>query len=416
MHSIEASASPLVNERPLDGMRVVAIEQSVAGPLCSRILADLGATVVKVEPPGGDFSRRWDDHAAGESAQFWWLNRAKKSVELDFRDARDREVLRRLLSHADVCVYNMSPGAADRLGLGIEELADRYPRLVSCQISGYGARTSQRSRKAYDMLIQAEAGVMSITGDADHPARTGVSISDVSTGLYAALLVLAALHERSRTGRGRKLDVSMMDATAEFVGPMLLSYVNAGILYPRMLDQHHAIAPYGVYVTGDGRSVLLAIQQDAEWRRLCEHFLLAPELADAKRFATNLARVRSRDAVNAVVGRAFAARTYEQVQKDLDTLGLAFAHVNDMSRVADHPALRERGLLEEVQAASGARVTTLVGLAERAFGVSRDARRVRPPTVGEDRDEVLAALGAPLETSALSEEALERPTSLDVQD
>jgi itaconate CoA-transferase len=390
MHWMPDRAS--VATGPLAGVRVVGLEQSVAGPLCTRILGDLGADVIKVEPPGGDFSRTWDDHARGESAQFWWLNRHKRSVALDLREPADRVTLEELLATADVLVHNMSPRAAERLGLGEPALLERHPRLVSAQISGYGDTTSHRHRKAYDMLIQAEAGIMSLTGTPERPARTGVSIADVSTGLYAALLVLAALIERAGTGRGRALDISMLDAAAEFTAPMLMSFLNAGVIYPRALDRHHAISPYGVFGTADGRRVLLAVHQNDEWRRLCAGVLRAPELGDDPRYATNLRRLEARVDVDALVSAAFGARSFEEIAAELERLGLAYAEVNDIAAVADHAALRERGVIDSVPTGDGGTVQTLIGLGERLFGASGNGRLQAPPHLGEDTDAVLAEL------------------------
>lgn len=368
---------------PLAGVRVLGLEQSVAGPLCTRILADMGADVLKVERAGGDFSRSWDAHAQGESAQFWWLNRRKRSAVLDLSGDDGRRVLEELLADADVVVHNMSPRAATRLGLDGDALAERHPRLISCQISGYGADTSLRDRKAYDMLVQAESGVMSLTGTPERPGRVGVSIGDVSAGIYAATLVLGALIERERTGRGRALDVSMLDVMAEFAAPMLLSYANAGVLYPRSLDQHHAIAPYGVFTTADGRSILIACHQNDEWRRLSETLLGRPELADDARFATNADRVEHREEIGAIVAEAVARRSLADMAALLDDLGIAQATVNDIAGLASHPGIVERGVLEDVQSADGSTVTTLRGIAERAFDGPFEGR-LRPPSVGED--------------------------------
>ncbi len=369
----------------------MGVEQSVAGPLCTRILGDLGANVIKVERSAGDFSRGWDTHAAGESAQFWWLNRRKRSIAIDLRRPSGRKILETLLGHADVLVHNMNPRAAERLGLTGDAARDRYPELVNCQISGYGNATAHRDRKAYDMLIQAESGVMSLTGTPEAPARVGVSISDVSSGIYAALLVLAALYERRETGRGRTLDVSMFDVTIEFAAPMLVSYLNSGVLYPRLFDQHHAIAPYGVFFSADGHGILLAVHQDVEWARLCEQLIGAPELARDPRFATNTSRIEHRAEVSAAVSAAFAGRTRHELQSRLQELGLAYAEVNDIAGVATHPALLDRGIVAPVESASGAIVSTVTGIAERTFGAPVTGR-VRPPSIGEDTDEVLREL------------------------
>jgi itaconate CoA-transferase len=331
---------------PLAGLRVVALEHSVAGPLCSRILADLGADVVKVErPPAGDFARHWDANAAGEGAQFWWLNRGKRDIALDLRSVADRDVLERLLAGADVLVENLSPQAARRLGLAAADVERRHPRLIHCQITGYGAGGAYQHRKAYDMLVQAEAGVMGITGTEDQPARAGMSVSDVSTGIYAALLVLAAVQERARSGRGRHLDVAMFDVTTEFLAPMLVSYLNAGVRYPRLPDRHHAIAPYGVFHCADGRPVLLAIQQDAEWALLCRHVLGRDDLAADERFRDNAARLANRDEVDGLVGRAIGALGFDEAVALLERCGFAYAALNEVADVAAHPVLVERGIV-----------------------------------------------------------------------
>lgn len=379
---------------PLDGTLVVGLEHSVAGPLCTRILGDLGAEVIKVERPGGDFSRHWDENAAGEGAQFWWLNRRKRSVVLDLKQPGGRRHFDRLLERADALVHNLSPSAAARLGLPGAGAAGRPARLVSCQISGYGSGGSLRERKAYDMLVQAEAGIMSLTGRPEQPMRSGVSVCDVSTGIYAALLVLAALLERGQTGSGRHLDVAMFDSAAEFVAPMLVSFLNSATVYPRIPDRHHAIAPYGVFPCGDGERVVIAIEQDTEWSTFCAQVLREPELATDPRFASNSARLRHRDQVEDLVGAALAARTGEEAIAELEELGLAYARLNDMQAVASHPVTQERGGTRVVEAASGTPVGSVVGLAERAFGTP-SAGRQRPPRLGEDTDAVVAELAAP---------------------
>ena len=334
-----------------------------------------------------DFSRRWDNHAAGESAQFWWLNRGKHGITLDLRDPTGRSLLSRLLERADVLGCNMSPCAASRLGLNGEGQG-AVSSVGYRQISGYGAHTGYRDRRAYDMLIQAESGMMSLTGLPDHPARVGVSICDVSTGIYSALLVLAALIEPQQTGRGRLPDVSMFDVATEFTAPMLLSYLNAGVLYPRLLDQHHAICPYGFFRSTDDQPILLAVHQDDEWMRLCEHFLGAPELARDPRFGTNTSRVSNRADVNALVSASFRTRTRVETCATLQELGLAYADVNDIGAVASHPALGDRSIVASVEAESGDLIGSIVGIAERAFETSSGAR-LRPPALGEDTDAIL---------------------------
>ncbi len=353
---------------PLDGFVVVGLEHSVAGPLCTRILADLGAEVIKIERgPGGDFARHWDDNVAGESAQFWWLNRRKRSIVLDLKEPVGRRSFDELLERADVLVCNLSPGALDRLGLTPEELGSRYPSLVTCQISGYGRTGEFRDRKAYDMLVQAEAGVMSLTGSPETPSRAGVSVSDVGTGIYGAVLVLAGLLGRMKDGKGRHLDVAMYDATVEFAAPMLLSYLNAGLLYPRFPDRHHAIVPYGVFRCADGVLVLVAVEHDHEWQRFAEAILQRPELADDPGYATNIRRLERREEVDAMVAAAIGALPSGRAYTLLDSLGLAYASLNDLAAVGNHSVVRERGMLANEETAAGVGVRTLVGLGERVY-------------------------------------------------
>lgn len=386
---------------PLAGIRVVAVEHSVAGPLATRVFGELGAEVIKIERPGiGDFSRHWDGNVHGEGAQFWWLNRFKRSVALDVKSPEGREAFDALLAQADVLLHNLAPPGAARLGLQPEAIARAHPHLINCQISGYGAEGPAMARKAYDMLVQAEAGVMSLTGTPEQPMRVGVSISDVSTGIYAALLVIAALLERQRSGAGRHLDVAMIDVTAEFMGPMLMSYLNAGVEYPRLPDSHHAIAPYGVFACGDGERVLIAIEQNAEWLRLCNDVLGEPALADEGRYATNVKRLEHREELTRVLAERFAMRTAAEVLTALDAAGLAYARVNDVPLVAAHEVLTHRGGFADSATHDGTDVRRLTGIAERLFARPRPERD-RPPALGEDTDTVLAGLA----TTTLTKES-----------
>ena len=381
------------NGGPLAGILVVGLEQSVAGPLCTRILADMGATVVKVErPPFGDFARRWDDNVHGECAQFWWLNRRKQSVALDLKSDDGRRTFDELLARADVLLVNQSPAATERLGLTPDVLRERFPTLVTCSITGYGAKGSFRDRKAYDMLVQAEAGVMSLTGTPEQPSRVGVSIADVGTGIYAAALVLGALVGRLREERGAYLDVAMFDATVEFAGPMLLSFLNAGLIYPRLPDRHHAIAPYGIFECADGTRLLVAVQNDAEWRSFGERIIGRLDLADDPRYATSIARLANRSEVDALAAEAMRALTREDAMKALDDIRIAYGSVNDMGEVAEHPVTSERAMLDDVEMLDGAIARTLVGMAERLFEIE-PVERKRPPAVGEDTEAIGKALG-----------------------
>src|SRR4051812_28004865 len=319
------------NGGPLEGLLVVGLEHSVAGPLCTRILSDMGATVVKVErPPLGDFARRWDDNVQGEGAQFWWLNRRKQSVAIDLKSDEGRRAFDALLERADVLVCNQSPAAMERLGLTRESLAERYPTLVACAISGYGTTGPFRDRKAYDMLVQAEAGVMSLTGSSEQPTRVGVSIADVGTGIYAAALALGAVVGRLREDRGAYIDVAMFDATVEFAGPMLVSFLNAGLIYPRLPDRHHAISPYGIFSCADGARLLVAVQNDAEWAVFADRVIGRPELAQDPRYETSVSRLANREAVDELAARAMRSRTKEQATALLDEIRIAYGSVNDM--------------------------------------------------------------------------------------
>jgi len=376
----------------LTGIRVVGLEHSVAGPLCTRILSDMGADVIKVERPGGgDFARHWDHNANGEGAQFWWLNRGKRSIALDLKEPRDRAVFDSLLDRADVFVCNLSPAGAVRLGLADPSFDARFPSLVSCQISGYGRSGSLRDRKAYDMLVQAESGIMSLTGTPAQPTRTGVSVCDVGAGIYAAALVLAAVIEQRRTGRGRRLDVAMMDAALEFVAPMLVSYANAGVIYERVPQHHHAIAPYGVFHCRDGEGILIAIEQNREWGLLCERLLGDARLADDPRYSTNSARISNREAVDKMVADALRALDLSTIAALFDEMGLAYGVLNSMAEVVDHPVVQERGALRTVAARRGGDVKTLIGVGERLFAA--DSEPSPPPELDQHRGEILEELG-----------------------
>jgi itaconate CoA-transferase len=375
---------------PLSGSRVVAIEHSVAAPLCTRLLAELGAEVVKVEREnGGDFARHWDGNAVGDSAQFWWLNRGKLSVRLNLSTPEGRASLAELLSSADVLVCNMSPLAADRLGLTDPAFETRYPGLVFCQISGYGnTASSHRDRKAYDMLIQAESGIMSVTGTPETPCRVGVSICDVSTGLYAAVLILAALQQRARTGRGARLDVGMMDVAVEFLAPMLISYLNAGVVYPRLASSHHAVAPYGVFTCSDSAQIVLAVESEPEWHAFCADVLENEALADDARFVSNSARVENLDELTQIVQGKISTMDAAQAVESFARAGLAYAALNDIQGLAEHPVLSARGMVASVPNLAGEPVQALVSLIERSFPGARTASR--PPRLGEHDASLLA--------------------------
>jgi formyl-CoA transferase len=323
---------------PLDGMLVVALEQAVAAPLCTCRLADAGARVIKIERPEGDFARRYDTLAKGESAYFVWLNRGKQSVVLELTEANDRALLAAMIRRADVFVQNLKPGALEKLGFSRERLRMENPRLIACSISGYGEAGPYASRKAYDLLVQAESGLASITGGPEAPARVGVSIVDIATGHNAYEAILEALIARNRTGKGADISISMFDSIADWLTVPLLQY--EGGKPPRRLGlAHPSIAPYGAFRTGDGEELLIAVQNDREWRTLCGSVLGRADLASDPAFATNVGRCRDRGRTDAAIAEAFAAWQTPVLVAGLEAAEIAFARVNDMAALSRHPQL-----------------------------------------------------------------------------
>ncbi len=327
---------------PLDGVTVVALEQAVAAPLATRSLADLGARVIKVERvDGGDLARGYDHVVHGTGAHFVWLNRGKESLAVDLKSDSGRDVVRRLIARADVFIQNLAPGAAERLGFGAAELRSNRPELIVVELSGYGSGGPLEHRKAYDMLIQAEAGLISITGTAETPVKTGIPTADIASGMYCAQSILAALLRRWRTGEGAAIEVSMLESTVEWLGHALYTQLHTGSQPPRMGLSHSSIAPYDAFPTSDGE-VLIGVQSDSGWRALVTDVLAVPELADDPRFATNVARVRHRSECDALV----AARTIQWSTAELDarlaTAGIPAAQVKGIDQVVDHAQLRAR--------------------------------------------------------------------------
>ncbi|MFC8946622.1 CaiB/BaiF CoA transferase family protein [Streptomyces rochei] len=340
--------------QPLRGITVVSLEQAVAAPYASRQLADLGARVIKVERPGtGDFARAYDSRVRGLSSHFVWVNRNKESVTLDFKDPRGREVLRRLIAGADVFLQNLAPGAAARAGLGAEELLRRHPALIVCEISGYGSPGPYAGRKAYDLMVQAEAGLLSVTGTPEEMAKVGVSVSDIAAGMYAYSSVLAALLERGRTGRGAHLDVSMLESTVEWMGFPLYYAFDGAEPPPRAGAAHATIHPYGPYTAGDGKVVMMAIQNEREWRGFCARFLERPELAAHPHYATNADRNAHREELGALIAARFAELTGDQALELLGAVPVANARVSTLAEVWDHPQLAARGRRHEVPTPAG---------------------------------------------------------------
>jgi itaconate CoA-transferase len=324
---------------PLEGLLVVSVEQAVAAPQCTCRLADAGARVIKVERPEGDFARTYDFVVHGESANFVWLNRGKQSVVLDLGKADDKALLENLLAKADVFVQNLKPGALAKLGFVVARLRKDYPRLICCSISGYGETGPYAQRKAYDLLIQAESGVSSVTGGPEGPARVGVSIVDIAAGLNAYEAILEALIARSRTGAGAEISISMFDAMAEWMTVPLL-HQESGNPFRRIGLAHATIAPYGVFKAGDGAEILISIQNDREWRVLAEKVLGDAALANDPKFATVVSRVKHRSETDAKVAAAFAKHDVETLMQKLQAADIAFARLNDSALLSKHPHLR----------------------------------------------------------------------------
>jgi len=385
--------------RPLDGVKVVTLEHAIAAPFCTRQLADLGARVIKIERPGaGDFARAYDARARGLSSHFVWTNRSKESLSLDLKHEEAGKILRALLSDADVLVQNLAPGAAQRLGLGYETLREALPRLIVCDISGYGEDGPYRDRKAYDLLIQSEAGFLSITGSPGQPAKAGCSIADISAGMYAYSNILAALYQRDRTGRGAHIDVSMLESMVEWMGyPMY--YAMDGQSPPAMAGASHAtIYPYGPFAAGDGKSVMLGLQNEREWKLFCEVVLQEPALTTDPAFESNAKRHASRDELRARIEAAFSTLSAAQVMERLDRAGIANARMNTLDDVWHHPQLEARERWREVETPAGAMPALLPpGLPE---GV--EARMDAVPALGQHTESILAELGyAPDRIAAL---------------
>ena len=331
----------------LEGVLVISVEQAVAAPYCAARLADAGARVIKIERPEGDFARGYDRHVQGESAYFVFLNRGKESVVLDFKQPDDLALLRRMISKADVLIQNLAPGAAARAGFGAEEMRALNPRLITVDISGYGDFGPYRDRRAYDLLVQAESGLASITGSAHAPGRVGVSATDLGTGMYAHAAVLEALLARARDGRGRGVDVSLFSSMAEWMAVPLMAWEQNGYDWPRLGLTHPFIAPYGVYPTGDGAPILIAVQNDSEWRRLCQVVLARPELADDPRFSTNGARNARREETDGIVREAFGRHDWESITAKLEAGQIAYARVSTMRDLAAHPQVRRTTIAAE---------------------------------------------------------------------
>ena len=376
--------------RPLDGITVVSLEHAVAAPFCTRQLADLGARVIKVERPGsGDFARGYDQRVKGQSSHFTWLNRNKESLALDVKHPQAKAALLQLLRTADVLVQNLAPGAAARMGLSYEALKAHNPKLIVCDISGYGADGPYRDKKAYDLLIQSEAGFLSVTGTPETPSKSGISVADIAAGMYAYTNILSALLLRGKTGEGSHIDVSMLEAMGEWMGyPMYYAYDGAPPP-PRTGASHASIYPYGPFLAGDGGTVMLGLQNEREWKIFCDAVLQRPEVATDPRFDSNAQRNANRTALQALILGVFAGLTVAQVVERLDAAGIANARVNEMADLWAHPQLQARQLWRSVGTPAGEVPALLPPGLNSAFDYRMDA----VPAVGQHNAAILAELG-----------------------
>ncbi|MDN3221142.1 CaiB/BaiF CoA transferase family protein [Pseudomonas nunensis] len=378
--------------RPLDGVTVVSLEHAIAAPFCTRQLADLGARVIKVERPGtGDFARGYDQRVNGLASHFVWTNRSKESLTLDLKQDSAAEVLDRLLASADVLVQNLAPGAAARMGLSFQALHQRFPRLIVCDISGYGAGGPYENKKAYDLLIQSEGGFLSVTGGSgeEDMAKAGCSIADIAAGMYAYTGILSALLLRERTGEGSHLDVSMLESLVEWMNyPMYYAYDGAPPP-PRAGAAHATIYPYGPFPIGDGTTVMLGLQNEREWQLFCEQVLLTPELAKDPRFSANFKRVENRNVLRELIIEAFSTLNFDAVIDRLDHAQIANARVNDMQGVWDHPQLQARNRWREVETSAGPVPSLIPPGSNSAFEARMDA----VPGLGQHTEHVLIELG-----------------------
>jgi itaconate CoA-transferase len=367
----------------LDGILVVALEQAVAAPFATRQLADLGARVIKIERPGGgDFARGYDRSVHGQSSYFVWLNRGKESIELDLKTAAGREVLGALLSRADVFVQNLAPGAAERLGLGAPELRERFGRLITCSISGYGPDGPYRHKKAYDLLVQCEAGLLSVTGSPDEPAKAGISVADIAAGMYAYSGVLTALYERERTGAGTSFGVAMLDALGEWMSQPYYYCVYGGRPAERTGARHASISPYGPYSVPGGGQIFIGLQNDREWAVLCERILNRKELITDHRFRTNPDRVANDAELTAIIEAALISVPPGQLAALLDEAGIANARLRTPAEFAAHPQLLARDRWREVASPAG------------------PVRALLPPVTVPGRAPVMGPIPAPGEHTA----------------
>ncbi len=376
--------------KPLDGVKVITLEHAIAAPFCTRQLADLGARVIKIERPGvGDFARAYDERVHGMASHFVWCNRSKESLTLDVKAPQAQGIFERLLEGTDVLVQNLAPGAAARLGLSYEALRDRYPRLIVCNISGYGSDGPYRDKKAYDLLIQSESGFLSITGGPDSPAKAGCSIADIAAGMYAYTNILSALLQRSKTGLGREIDVSMLESMVEWMTYPLYYAFDGASPPPRAGAAHATIYPYGPFAAGDAKTVMLGLQNEREWGVFCSQVLLEPELDIDPRFSSNSRRVAAREELREIIVAAFSKLTSEEVISRLDSAQIANARMNDMPDVWSHPQLKQRNRWVNIDSPAG----PIPALLPPGVSTASDVRLDAVPALGQHTEALLNELG-----------------------
>jgi itaconate CoA-transferase len=385
-----AAMNPRPCPRPLDGLTVLALEHAVAAPVCTRHLADQGARVIKVERPGvGDFARGYDQRVGGQSSYFVWANRSKESFTLDLKHPEAQPILAALLARADVLVQNLAPGATARLGLSYDALAPSFPRLVVCDISGYGDDGPYRDKKAYDLMVQAEAGLLSATGQGQTIARAGFSAADVSAGMYAYASILSALLLRARTGQGSRVDVAMLETLTEWMGNPMYFTFDGQPAAPRTGASHPSIAPYGPVALSDGHTLLLGVQNEREWARFCTEVLGEPALARDPRFIDNTQRTAHRALLDEKIAACLGGLTVEQAEARLDSAGIANARANTAADLWKHPQLQARGRWTEVATPVGPVPALLPPAGNNRYAPRMDA----VPALGEHTAAVLGELG-----------------------
>lgn len=383
--------------RPLEGITVIALEQAISAPIATRHLADLGARVIKIERPEvGDFARAYDTKVRGMASHFVWANRSKESLTLDLKQEQAKEVLHRLLAKADVFVQNFAPGACDRLGLGTAELRQRHPRLIICNLSGYGSTGPYRDKKAYDLMIQSETALLSITGTPEAPSKVGISIADIAGGMYAYSGILTALLVREKTGQGTALEVSLFEALAEWMGYPAYYTAYGGSAPERTAGSHAVIAPYGPFPTGDGKTIYLGLQNEREWRNFCNKVLQQPELATDQRFSSNSKRVQNRAELEKIVTAVFHQLSSEAAASRLDDARIAHARMNSVEEFLEHPQLAARNRWREIDSPVG----PLRAMVPPVTMENVDAVINAVPALGEHTEAILKELGFTADTIA----------------